>query len=604
MLLACLIVCCVLYYNLHYKKESKKSKNYGKEPYAYASLLCDDVMIEAVKVLIHSLRQTGTPYPFLLLILPGVTQTDDLVRLGAELHRITPLDYPFKVSAEKAAINKMCRYSKLHIWRFTRFRKIVFIDVDTMITQNIDAVFKWPQFSAVRDAGDTFNTGLFVLEPSMKTYKQMVESYFTAPSYNQGDQGFINWFFRDHPKHALPVRYNVVAKLKAYAQWPVIKKTTRMLHYTSETKPWTFFASSHRLWRQNFDLNLFYKWTNLYRQISIKLGIDAHDPSRGLWYNADRQPFVCEPVVDQLESIHKLSDQQITVVLYKWRSLAGLETALFHYRRVVNPLVNKIIISWNPSMGTPPAELSKYKSVKEPFVELVLHRFESVSNPFQPIANISTKAVFLADDEHLPDLERLEIAMESWRISPLSLLGFFAKYHGKQRVAEFNNDFATTNTTAHQPFSAIIAADQRYQWTFNMTNLKRPRPYSLLTLPLMMVNVEYLFAYTCLLPERIHRFLDEQEEDGADLAMNLMVAGMSGNRPILIKSDMIDPELPKFAGGDGGLQYINNKGRLLQELSKLMSQTSKDPLSFNNVMVMQFNKIPFKKRSVKRWNDP
>lgn len=566
-------------------------------------------MIEAVKVLIHSLKQTGTPYPFLLLILPGVTQTDDLIKLGAELHRITPLDYPFKVSAEKAAINKMCRYSKLHIWRFTRFQKIVFVDVDTLITQNIDAVFKWPQFSAVRDAGDTFNTGLFVLEPSLKTYKNMVDSYFTAPSYNQGDQGFINWFFRDHPKHALPVRYNVVAKLKAFAQWPIIQQHARMLHYTSETKPWTFFSSSHRLWRQNYDPVLFYKWASTYRDVSVKLQIDAHDPKRGHWYNADRQPFICNEAVKRIGNVTTtLSVTQLTIVLYKWHSIASLETALFHYRRVVNPIVNKIIISWNPSLGTPPAELQKYKLVKEPAVELIMHRFESVGNPYQPLPNLQTKAVLVADDEHLPDLERLEMAMESFRHNPLSLVGFFAKYHGKQRLVDFDSEAALmaasggNGTIHHLPMSAISASDQRYQWTYNITTLKRARPYSMLSAPLLLINHEYLFAYTCLLPERIHRYLDEQDEDGADMAMNLMVAGMSGNRPILVRSDMPDPELPRFAGGEGIL-YAHNKGKLLQELGKLMSQ-NKDPLTFNNVMVVQFNRIPFKKRSIKRWNDP
>jgi glycogenin glucosyltransferase len=512
------------------------------------------------------------------------------------------------VSAEKQAINKMCRYSKLHIWRFTRYKKIVFVDVDTLITQNIDSVFKWPQFSAVRDAGDTFNTGLFVLEPSLKTYKQMVDSYFSAPSYNQGDQGFINWFFRDHPKHALPVRYNVVAKLKHYAQWPIIRQQARMLHYTSETKPWTFFSGSHRSWRQNYDPLFFYLWSSTYRQLSKELKIDAHDPHRGHWFNANRVESVCEEAVKQVPLLSSLPDNQLTVVICKWRSIASLETALFHYRRIVNPIVSKIVISWNPSLGTPANELAKYKLVKDPPVQIVMHKFESVGNIFQPLPDLVTRAVFIADDEHLPDLERLEIALESWRNNPYSLVGFFGRFHGKQRIVEFDAEAARSNTTAaasHLPYNAISPFDQRYHWTYNMTSLKRPRPFSLLATPLLLLNAEYLFAYTCLLPERIHRFLDEQDDDGVDLAMNLMVSGMSANRPILVRSDLQDPELTKFYGGEGQV-YMHSKGRLLQELAKMFAVTlhSRDPLLFNNVCVAQFNKIPFKKRSMKRWNDP
>lgn len=106
----------------------------AEEPYAYASLLCDDVMIDATKVLIHSLK-SKTNYPFILLVLPQVTQTAELIKLGAKIQVISELEYPFKVNQEKIAINKMCRYSKLHIWKFIQYKKIIFVDVDTLIVQ-------------------------------------------------------------------------------------------------------------------------------------------------------------------------------------------------------------------------------------------------------------------------------------------------------------------------------------------------------------------------------------------------------------------------------------------------------------------------------------
>lgn len=105
------------------------------QSYAFATLLCDDVMIDAIKVLIHSFGETQSPHPFIVLALPQVSQIDQLERLGAKVHVISALDYPFKVTQEKAAINKMCRYSKLHIWKFIQYRKIIFIDVDCLILQ-------------------------------------------------------------------------------------------------------------------------------------------------------------------------------------------------------------------------------------------------------------------------------------------------------------------------------------------------------------------------------------------------------------------------------------------------------------------------------------
>lgn len=117
-----------------FQVQMRTDKSLAEQNYAYASLLCDDVMSEATKVLIHSLK-SKTNHPFILLVLPQVKQTEDFVKLGAKLQVISELEYPFKVNQEKVAINKMCRYSKLHIWKFIQYKKIIFIDVDCLIVQ-------------------------------------------------------------------------------------------------------------------------------------------------------------------------------------------------------------------------------------------------------------------------------------------------------------------------------------------------------------------------------------------------------------------------------------------------------------------------------------
>lgn len=117
-----------------FQVQMREDKSLAEQNYAYASLLCDDVMSEATKVLIHSLK-SRTNHPFILLVLPQVKHTEDFVKLGAKLQVISELEYPFKVNQEKVAINKMCRYSKLHIWKFIQYKKIIFIDVDCLIVQ-------------------------------------------------------------------------------------------------------------------------------------------------------------------------------------------------------------------------------------------------------------------------------------------------------------------------------------------------------------------------------------------------------------------------------------------------------------------------------------
>lgn len=502
----------------------------------------------------------------------------------------------------------------------------------------MDEAFEYPQFSAVRDAGDTFNTGLFVLEPSLQTWRHMLSIYFNSPSYNQGDQGFLNWYFRNSTKLALPVKYNTVCKHKSNAMWPLMKRQARMVHYTSETKPWTFFVASHRFWKQNFDAALFYLWSRAYREVTRELEIDVHDVvTRGSWYNANRARDICELAYSKYNDVHlspsaSHHSAKLTVIIYKWKSTTSLEDTIYYYRKVIGPaLVDRIYVYWSPRLGIVPPELTKYRQVQNPPVDIVKHRYESPNNLWNPLPHLSghVAPVFFADDENFPEVEKLEVARDTWRNNPWSLVGFFPRYHYKQLLSQLTPEddasSTTTNTVEEVSASSTVAAlptalinayDDRYRWTFNLTSLRRPRPYTLISPSLLMLNSEYLFAYTCLLPERIHRFVDEHAEEvehgGADLAMNLLAQGMSGQRPMVIKNGFPDPEKASFSslaaelagGGNYAVgNYAVHKGRVLQELCKFFS-AGRDILQANSLIVAQYNKIPFKKKSMKRWNDP
>lgn len=348
-----------------------------------------------------------------------------------------------------------------------------------------------------------------------------------------------------------------------------------------------------------------------------------------MWLNARRTQEICDRYFSTIENqdlVKVKTIDKISVVFTKWRSLRQLLHAIQHYRHVLEPVVHKIYIAWNPSLGVPNLELTRLKFLKGgPLVEIITHRYESGNNIWNPIVGLATKAVFLVDDEHLPDLEKTEMAYEAWKGNKLSLVGFFARYHTRQKLAEMDSLSPSLNETENafssipaegqglsssiaagpnplqplsQPSGPLSIVDDQYLWIYNLTSTRRPRPYSLLSSQMLLLSSDHLFTYTCLLPERIHRFIDEQSEDGADLAMNLMVAGMASARPILVKSDFVDPESGRFAGESWAL----SRGQLLKELVNIFTGGTRDPLQFNSVSVTQFNRIPFKKRSIKQWN--
>ena len=56
------------------------------------------------------------------------------------------------------------------------------------------------------------NTGVFVAQPSKEIFQNMLNIYEKAPSYNRGDQGFLNWYFNQSSIHVLPGYYNLMIK--------------------------------------------------------------------------------------------------------------------------------------------------------------------------------------------------------------------------------------------------------------------------------------------------------------------------------------------------------------------------------------------------------
>lgn len=81
----------------------------------------------------------------------------------------------------------------------------------SLLFQPIDELFDYPQFSAAVDIGGVLNTGVFVAEPNVATYQDIMNTYENTPSYNRGDQGFLNYYF-NQSADILPGNYNLMIK--------------------------------------------------------------------------------------------------------------------------------------------------------------------------------------------------------------------------------------------------------------------------------------------------------------------------------------------------------------------------------------------------------
>ncbi|XP_015372491.1 PREDICTED: glycogenin-1-like, partial [Diuraphis noxia] len=114
------------------------------------------------------------------------------------------------------------------------------------VLQNCDELFEREELSAAPDPGwpDCFNSGVFVYKPSQDTFSQLLEFARTRGSFDGGDQGLLNMFFKewsntDISKH-LSFTYNVVWS-STYSYLPALKQFgqhMKIVHFISSSKPW------------------------------------------------------------------------------------------------------------------------------------------------------------------------------------------------------------------------------------------------------------------------------------------------------------------------------------------------------------------------------
>jgi glycogenin len=151
---------------------------------------------------------------------------------------------PAKLNDADVSNAKQCRYSKINAWSMTQYDRILLLDTDTFVMQNLDDVFASGGergIAAVRDSvGDIFNTGVLLLSPDPEVARNMEAERYDHKSYNKGDQGFFNSFFGNE-WDTLPAKYNVPIQLvdSAYVR-AGLPDSLAVVHFTAEVKPWNF----------------------------------------------------------------------------------------------------------------------------------------------------------------------------------------------------------------------------------------------------------------------------------------------------------------------------------------------------------------------------
>ena len=159
-------------------------------------------------------------------------------------------------------------FTKLNLWRQTQYEKLIYIDADCLVIQNVDEMMNFPSVSAVKDLGyDGINTGVLVLTPSDEIFEDLMKDMNSDVYDNTySDQSYLNWFLKDRKMwNEIPLHYNVLQK-KVLFKPGFDKPSVKIYHYNGQ-KPWikdkehTCFwqmgeNSIYQLWHQFFNMEI------------------------------------------------------------------------------------------------------------------------------------------------------------------------------------------------------------------------------------------------------------------------------------------------------------------------------------------------------------
>ncbi|KAF8053272.1 hypothetical protein N665_1437s0008 [Sinapis alba] len=231
---------------------------------AYVTLLYGDEFLLGVRVLGKSIRDTGSHKDMVVLVSDGVSHYSNklLMADGWKVEKISLLANPNQVHPKRF----WGVYTKLKIFNMTDYKKVVYLDADTIVVKNIEDLFKCSKFCANLKHSERLNSGVMVVEPSEALFSDMMKQVKTLSSYTGGDQGFLNSYYPDFPNarvfdpslspeviktrpvpkmERLSTLYNADVGLYMLAnKWMVDDSKLHIIHYTlGPLKPWDWWTA-------------------------------------------------------------------------------------------------------------------------------------------------------------------------------------------------------------------------------------------------------------------------------------------------------------------------------------------------------------------------
>ena len=139
----------------------------------YVCVLSTDNYLEGVLVLNENLKALKSKYPLLCLINENISK--ETIRKLKLFH----IDYKLIPSINfncKTLYNWKYTFDKINVFSLTEYDKVVYLDSDFLILENIDHLFKLSTPTMASDVpfhADIFNSAVMIIKPNLKDYNNL-----------------------------------------------------------------------------------------------------------------------------------------------------------------------------------------------------------------------------------------------------------------------------------------------------------------------------------------------------------------------------------------------------------------------------------------------
>ncbi|KAJ3407288.1 hypothetical protein CcCBS67573_g02308 [Chytriomyces confervae] len=289
-------------------RQSLPIVNADAQKYAYASLCFGDVTVDGTLVLFMALKAHNAQADFVALThnLSRAAETR-LARHGVRSISVEPLQtkkhYMTAKKKPQTDFRDAILWSKLRAWQLTDYSKVIMMDADLLVLENVDELFQMPQVAAsamvhpsekisffktseygmrprnkidrksrdssVLEGWSGLNSGVTVLKPSNETFQNLLSELSIIPNRPCcPSQEFIYNFFEERKQYfRLPAVYNgrVISSAAnggddedtedSNASSLALRQLTKIHHFVG-AKPWKkrdVSSVMNRLWWEYMD---------------------------------------------------------------------------------------------------------------------------------------------------------------------------------------------------------------------------------------------------------------------------------------------------------------------------------------------------------------